>query len=158
MYKRQVTHKSELDSRSLSPEQYRAYNRASSPPGVQPQSLMSPPMPDLGVRSPSESIAGNTLNEGSRSPPPEWNEPETFRTAPETQAISTEPQTDMHGFLISAPGPGPSTSPPPRSSWIEQQQRQIREEKARLTRLQELSEMEAKLEEQRQRELAEERR
>jgi hypothetical protein len=39
---------------------------------------------------------------------------------------------------------------------LEQQHKQVKEEKARLTRLQKLSEMEARLEEQISRELAEE--
>lgn len=58
----------------------------------------------------------------------------------------------------SGSGSGGVSKQPPRSMWLEQQQRQVKEEKARLTRLQELSEVEARLEEQLQRELVEERR
>lgn len=147
------TQKSELDSRSLSQTQYLSLSNTSPSQGVQSKPFMSPTISELPVSSPTESIAGNTLNEGSRSPPTEWNE-----QRPPSHVSSSLPETDMHGFLISAPGPGPATPQLARSSWLEQQQKQVKEEKARLTRLQELSEMEARLEEQLQRELAEERR
>lgn len=160
-----ATDKSELDSRPLSTEQYSAYHKASpsnSPyQGVQSQSLMPPTISELPVNSASQSIAGNTLHESSRSPIPEWD-----NQRPQSHDSSSVPETDTHasGLLISAPGPetvsgaGSVSTQPARSTWLEQQQRQVKEEKARLTRLQELSEMEARLEEQLQRELAEERR
>jgi hypothetical protein len=147
-----ATDKSELDSRSLSPEQFSAYNRTSPSQGVQPQPAISPMVSELPVGSPSESIAGNTLNEGSRNPA------ERNDHRPPSHISSSVPETDMHGFLLAAPGPSPAAPQLPRSSWLEQQHRQVKEEKARLTRLQELSEMEARLEEQIERELADERR
>jgi hypothetical protein len=93
------------------------------------------------------SITGNTLTERSRSPS-EWTEQPRQSSNP-TGVL----ETDMHGFLLNAPR---SASPTGKStSWIEQQQSKLKEEKARLTRLQELSEMESRLEEQLQKELVE---
>jgi hypothetical protein len=102
---------------------------------------------ELPVDSSSYSIAGNTLTERSRSPS-EWTEQQHHG------AYSTGvPETDMHGFLLTAPGPA---SPTGRSLLsTEERHNKVKEEKARLTRLQELSEMESRLEEQLQRELAE---
>lgn len=160
-----ATEKSELDSRSLSPTQYSAFSNPSSPArGVEAKQFSTPTtITELPTNSPTDSIAGNTLNDRTLSPNAEWNE-----QRPPSHISSSVPETDMHGFLLAAPGPGPSSpssqspvqSPPqpPKSSWLEQQHKQVKEEKARLTRLQELSEMEARLEEQLQRELDAERR
>lgn len=168
--------KTELDSRPLSTEQYSACNKASiliTPHRrVQSQPFTSPIISKLTVNSASQSITGNTLHDNSCSPAPECNE-----QRPTSHISSNVPETDMHGFLISAPGAGlkpvsdpspklmsssgsgsePGSPKPARSISLERQQKQIKEEKARLTRLQELSEMEARLEEQLQMEMAEER-
>ncbi|QDS71882.1 hypothetical protein FKW77_010155 [Venturia effusa] len=160
-----ATDKPELDSRPLSIERFLAYNKASSSSAphtdIQPHASMSPKMPELPVKSVLPSIATNTLHESSRSPVPQQD-----NQGSSSRISSSVPETDMLGSSTVAPGrettneagPGSgSASPPPsRSTWLEQQQRQVKEEKARLNRLQELSEMEARLEEQLQRELAEE--
>lgn len=156
------TGKSELDSRSLSPTKYSALSSTSPVQGVQSKPFLSPTITELQSTSPTESIAGNTLNERSFSPTHDANDQITSYHNP-----PNGPETDMHGFLISAPGLGPTTPPSQpqpqpqpqqaRSSWLEKQHKQVKEEKARLMRLQELSEMEARLEEQLQRELADER-
>jgi hypothetical protein len=156
------TGKSELDSRSLSPTQYSTLSNTSPAQGIHSKPFLSPTITELPSNSPTESVAGNTLNERSLSPTYDANDQITSYHNP-----PSAPETDMHGFLISAPGLGPTTPPPqpqpqlqpqqPRSSWLEQQHKQVKEEKARLMRLQELSEMEARLEEQLQMELADER-
>lgn len=89
------------------------------------------------------SIDGSTLSPHERSrSPSEWTE-------------SQLPETDMHGFMAAAPSG--STGARQSSVSLMEQQGKIKEEKARLARLQELSEMESKLEEQIQRELEDER-
>jgi hypothetical protein len=146
-----ATEQSELDSRTLSPTQYSALSNTSPTQGVQPKPFLSPTIPELSSNSPTESIAGNTLNDRSFSTGLELGE-----QRPAGHLSSSGPDVDLHGFPLYAPGSGPSSLPLPRSSWLEQQHKQVKEEKARLTRLQELSEMEARLEEQISRELAEE--
>jgi len=153
-----VTQNSELDSGDLATTQYSALTQQKTPTqGVAPKPFLSPtiselpvsaPTSELPVSAPTDSTACNTLTERSRSPS-EWNE-----HGPENYASGLL-ETDMHGFLVAAPGPA---APHGRSYLLEQQQKQVKEEKARLTRLQELSEMEVRLEEQLQRELREERR
>jgi hypothetical protein len=94
-------------------------------------------------------MIGNTLNELSRNPS-EYAEQQR-------RDISRVAETDMHSFLMAAPGASSTQANSSRTSLLLQEQHRVREERARLMRVQELTEREARLEEELQRELAGER-
>jgi len=160
VYTHHVTPKTELDSTAISPEQYHTARSAVpqeykpySPPGygvppvtgasAQEYAAYQPPPSEVdGIEvSPRvASTAGSTLSPTERArSPSEW----TDQTA--------QPDTDLSGFLIKdgAVAAGARSS----SSQLER----LKEERVRLQRLQDIAEQEKRLEEQIERELAEER-
>ena len=165
--------KQELDSRAISPTSQSPQSWTGQWNGQGTQPLTSQLPSELPAQSPTVPIPAATLPLGSRSPTEQPAEPR--RIDPPVDG----PATDLHGFPISEYASGTSDAQRPVSAFLDtarhstgsaaslqgssistlqSQQNRIKEEKARLSRLQELSEMESRLEEQLQREREEERR
>lgn len=114
-----------------------------------------------------QSLVANTASVHSRAPSEQVGSEHT-PTEAATSIAERQSYSDVHHDDVPQPSTPSSLTAStavgtasPRNSYIsslQQQQKKIRDERARLTRLQELEEMEARLEEQLQRELLDDRR